>query len=158
MLDQDTENQDALSALERIYRQRGDSVLLAEILIKRSQVEPDTRKKREVLAEAAKLYEGPLADEFKAIEAWKKILEIDEVTREPWKPWLICSSGLAVLKSWWPSCACRSVTPAAWPLKAQKLGRIGQIQAEELDRQPDAIATYRELLDMQANSLWRCRR
>ncbi len=153
VLDQDTENQDALSALERIYRQRGDSVLLAEILIKRSQVEPDTRKKREVLAEAAKLYEGPLADEFKAIEAWKKILEIDESDARALEALADLFERARRFEELVAILRVQVRHTSSMAAKAQKLGRIGQIQAEELDRQPDAIATYRELLDMQANSL-----
>src|SRR5262249_50623198 len=78
VLDLDGENQEALVALERIYRSRGDSTLLAEMLTKRAALESNRQRRKEILAEAARLYEGELADEFKAIEAWKKILEIDE--------------------------------------------------------------------------------
>ena len=153
VLDQDSENQDALSALERIYRQRSDSVLLAEILIKRSQVESDTRKKREALAEAAKLYEGPLADEFKAIEAWKKILDINEGDTQALEALADLFERARRFEELVGILRVQVRHTSSMAVKTQKLGRIGQIQAEELDRAQDAIATYRELLDMQPNSL-----
>ena len=80
MLELEPENQDALSALERIYRNRGDVVLLAETLLKRAALsgEQEDGQRRKLLAEAAKLYEGPLADEERAVEAWRKVLELEE--------------------------------------------------------------------------------
>jgi len=152
VLDSDTENQDALVALERIYRQRGDSTLLAEMLTKRAQLEPDTGRRKEILAEAARLYEGELADEFKAIEAWKRILELDESDEralsslaELYQRGRRFEDLVNVLRT--------QAGHAAGGQKAQLLGRIAELLAEELERPGEAIEMYRELLDLQPNSL-----
>ena len=153
VLDVDTENQDALAALERIYRQRGDSTLLAEMLTKRSQLESDSARRKELLSEAARLYEGELADEFKAIEAWKKILELDESdTRalaslaELYQRSRRFEDLVNVLRAQ----AGHTTQPAQ---RAQIFGRIAELLADELERPTEAIETYRELLDLQPNSL-----
>ena len=152
VLDLEAENQDALSALERIYRQRGDSQLLAEMLIKRAQLELDGDKRKEKLAEAAELYQGPLADEFKAVEAWRKILELDESD----------SRALSALADLYQRSrrfeelaqVLRSQSRhASGAQKIQLIGRIADLFAEELEQLPEAVATYRELLDLQPTSL-----
>jgi tetratricopeptide (TPR) repeat protein len=153
VLDLEAENQEALSALERIYRQRGDSTLLAEMLTRRSSLELDSRRRKEILAEAARLYEGELADEFKAIEAWKKILELDEGDER-------ALSSLAELyqrgrrfEDLVTVLRIQAGHVSQPGQKAQLLGRIAELFAEELERPAEAIEMYRELLDLQPNSM-----
>ncbi len=152
VLDLDGENTEALLALERIYRQRGDSTLLAEILTKRAQLETDRKRRIEILAEAARLYEGELADDFKAIEAWKKILEIDEYSAqalsaltELYQRGRRFEDLISVLKT-------QAVKTSQPGQKAQLYGRIGKLY-DELDRPAAAIEMYRELLVLQPNSM-----
>src|SRR5207248_2653374 len=62
VLDVDGENTEALEALDRIYRVRAAHSELAHILERRAGVEYDVTQKKQLLAEAATLHEGPLGD------------------------------------------------------------------------------------------------
>src|SRR5207237_6267124 len=76
------DNGEALSALEQIYRGRNDPAPLAEILERRADEELDVAKKKQLLAEAAQLHAGPLADRGRAVEVWRKALDADEADGE----------------------------------------------------------------------------
>ena len=154
VLDQESDNQDALSSLERIYRGRGDSTLLAEMLLRRAQLELNSTTKKTLLSEAAELYQGPLADEFKAVEAWKKILELDETD----------SKALSALADLYQRTrrfnelveVLQTQARSSSVKGAQKivaLGRIAELYSEELDQPAQAIEVYRELLELQPSSL-----
>jgi tetratricopeptide (TPR) repeat protein len=152
VLDNESDNHEALAALERIYRQRGDSTLLAEMLLRRAGLEEDIVKRKSLLTEAAALYQGPLADEFKAVEAWKKILELDETDGK-------ALSSLAELyhRSRRFEELVSVLTTQARLLngnaKANILARIADLLSEELDQSAQAIEVYRELLQIQPGSL-----
>ena len=62
VLEVDGENGDALEALERIYRGRGDHAELASILGRRAGIEFDVAQKKQLYAEAAELHERALGD------------------------------------------------------------------------------------------------
>ena len=57
VIDLESDNQTALAALERIYRLRNDSTLLAEMLLVAAALEIDHAKKKALLSEAAELYQ-----------------------------------------------------------------------------------------------------
>src|SRR5262249_5567445 len=71
-------NLEALEALERIYRARGDAALLAVVLEPRAEEELDLANKKTLLAEAARIQEGPLASSSGAIATWRKLLDVDD--------------------------------------------------------------------------------
>jgi len=152
VIDLESDNQVALAALERIYRLRNDSTLLAEMLLRRAALELDQGKKKALLSEAAELYQGPLADEFKAVEAWKKILDLDETDAK-------ALSALAELyqrtRRFEELCAILQTQARAsrGATKVQILAHIAELFADELDQPAQAIAVYRELLELQPNSL-----
>ena len=60
VIDLEGDNHEALAALERIYRQRGDATLLAEMLLKRAGLEDNIAKRKSLLTEAAGLYQDRL--------------------------------------------------------------------------------------------------
>lgn len=152
VLDLEGDNHEALAALERIYRQRGDSTLLAEMLLRRASLEETTASRKALLTEAAGLYQGPLADEFKAVEAWKKILELDETDGK-------ALSSLAELYhrgrrfEELVSVLTAQSRLLSGNAKANILARIADLLSEELDQSAQAIEVYRELLQIQPNSL-----
>ena len=152
VIDLEGDNHEALAALERIYRQRGDATLLAEMLLKRAGLEDNIAKRKSLLTEAAGLYQGPLADEFKAVEAWKKILELDETDGK-------ALSSLAELYhrgrrfEELVSVLTSQARLLSGNAKANILARIADLLSEELDQSAQAIEVYRELLSIQPNSL-----
>jgi tetratricopeptide (TPR) repeat protein len=152
VLDLESDNHVALAALERIYRLRNDSTLLAEMLLRRAVLEPDHAKKKTLLSEAAELYQGPLADEFKAVEAWKKILELDETDGKAlgaladlYQRTRRFEELVAVLQT--------QARTSRGTSKVQILARIAELFSDELDQPAQAIEVYRELLELQPNSL-----
>lgn len=152
VLDLENDNQDALQALERIYRQRNDSTLLAEMLLRRAQLELASDKRKALLSEAAALYQGPLADEFKAVEAWKKILELDEQDQKA----LTALADLYQRSRRFDELVSVLQTQArlaSGNTKVQILGRIAELFSEELDAAGQAIEVYREILTLQPTSL-----
>ena len=152
VLDNEWDNQEALAALERIYRKRNDATLLAEMLLRRAALEENLAKRKTLLTEAAGLYQGPLADEFKAVEAWKKILELDETDGK-------ALSSLAELyhRSRRFEELVSVLTTQARLLngnaKVNILMRIADLLSEDLDQPTQAIEVYRELLTIQPSSL-----
>ena len=154
VLELEAENQDALSALERIYRNRGDVVLLAETLLKRAGLtSQDDDQKRKLLAEAARLYEGPLADEDRAVEAWRKVLEVEESDAQA----LTALAALYERTRRWEDLvtvlnAQARFTDAA-AQRAQLKGRVAELLSDQIDDTERAISAYRDLLDLQPTSL-----
>lgn len=152
VLDLENDNQDALQALERIYRLRNDATLLAEMLLRRAALELDSGKRKALLSEAAALYQGPLADEFKAVEAWKKILELDETDAKAldaladlYQRSRRFDELVQVLQT--------QARLASGSAKVTTLGRIAELYSEELDQSTQAIEVYREILTLQPTSL-----
>ena len=77
--DADSENADALAALERLYRKTNRYADLLGIYEKRRDLSPDPEEKRSISYEIAKLYETELKDLDKAIDTYNAVLE-DEPT------------------------------------------------------------------------------
>jgi tetratricopeptide (TPR) repeat protein len=152
VLDLESDNQDALQALERIYRQRNDATLLAEMLLRRAALELASDKRKQLLSEAAALYQGPLADEFKAVEAYKKILELDETDAAA----LSALADLYQRSRRFDELVQVLQTQArlqSGSAKVATLGRIAELYSEELDAASQAIEVYREILTLQPTSL-----
>jgi len=78
VLEVDSDNGDALEALDRIYRARGAHAELASILGRRAGIEYDVGEKKRLYAEAAELHEGALGDVPGAIAGWRKVLDVDD--------------------------------------------------------------------------------
>ncbi|HWM85705.1 MAG TPA: tetratricopeptide repeat protein, partial [Kofleriaceae bacterium] len=77
VLDIDPESSQALSSLERIYRERRDSAPLAEVLWRRGELAFDAGEKRSCLAEVAGLREE-LGDAAGAAASWRAVLELED--------------------------------------------------------------------------------
>ena len=75
----DSENEGALAALERLYRQTGRFSELLEVYEKRRDLALDTTQKKTINFEIAKLFETEIKDVEKAITTYLAVLE-DEPT------------------------------------------------------------------------------
>ncbi len=69
------ENQDALSALERLYRQTGRFEDLLSIYAKKRELAGSDDDRREILYATARLYVEELKQPAKAVETYKEVLE-----------------------------------------------------------------------------------
>ena len=149
----DRDDSDALEALERLYRVRGDAARLADVLTRRASIEIDAGAKNALYAESAQLAERALADPDAAIELWRKVLELDDADA----PALAALARLLEQRSRWPELAdllSRSAEVAGEPrVQAALLSRVAALSAERLDDVPRAIAALRELLDLQPDSM-----
>lgn len=77
--DADSENGDALAALERLYRATSRYADLLGVYEKRCELSPDSGEKKQIRYEMAKLYETELKDLDRAIDTYNLVLE-DEPT------------------------------------------------------------------------------
>lgn len=77
--DADSENADALAALERLYRATSRYADLLSVYEKRRELSPDATEKKQISYEIAKLYETELKDLDRAIDTYNGVLE-DEPT------------------------------------------------------------------------------
>lgn len=77
--DADSENADALAALERLYRATSRYADLLSVYEKRRELSPDHNEKKQISYEIAKLYETELKDLDRAIDTYNGVLE-DEPT------------------------------------------------------------------------------
>jgi len=73
--DADSENSDALAALERLYRATERYSDLLGIYEKRRDLSPDWSEKKQISYEIAKLYETEVKDLDKAIDTYNAVLE-----------------------------------------------------------------------------------
>jgi tetratricopeptide (TPR) repeat protein len=153
LLASDREDKDALEALERLYRVRGDASRLAEILTRRAAVELDAEQQRALYGEAARLAEESLGDRDGAIELWQKVLGIEESDAQA----LSALGRLYESRGRWADLA--DLLSGAARLQddvhaqASLLSRIASIAAERLNDLPRAIAALRELLDLEPTAM-----
>src|SRR4029079_7403735 len=83
VLDRVPEDEDALEALEGIYRKSGDAEALYEILVRRAELAgSDTKRERELRLQIGALAEDPLGRLEEAIAAFERVLEISVSDRE----------------------------------------------------------------------------
>ena len=80
--DADSENGDALGALERLYRQTSRYADLLEIYEKKRDLANDPQERKAIQYEIAKLFENEVKDVDKAIDTYNAILE-DEPAEGP---------------------------------------------------------------------------
>ena len=153
LLVDDREDADALEALERLYRVRGDAGRLADILTRRASIEADVDAKKALYSEAAQLAEQSLGDPDGAVEMWRKLLEIDDTDAQA----LAALARLLEQRARWPELTdllARAADIASEPrAQAALLGRVAALSAERLDDLPRAIAALRDLLDLQPDSM-----
>jgi tetratricopeptide (TPR) repeat protein len=153
VLSQEKDNAEALESLEQIYRGRKDPARLADILERRAEEEFDITGKKKLLAEAANLHAGALADRPRAVQVWKKVLDADEADGEA----LDALAGLYEADARWPELVealqakARFAEDAAAQL-ALKF-RIADLYANQLDDGDKAVEAYRDLLDLAPDSL-----
>ncbi len=153
VLQLDGENGEALEALDRIYRVKGDAAQLAEILARRAELELDVTQKKLQLAEAARLYESSLGDQTRAIETWRKVIDTDEADH----------AALDALARLYESAGRYPELVATLTEKARfeedhgaQVGlksRVAAIWAERLNDLDKAVEAYRDLLDLAPDSL-----
>ena len=83
VLDRVPDDQDALEALEGIYRRSGDGEALYEILVRRAELAgADTKAERELRLQIGALAESPLGRLEEAIAAYERVLEISVSDRD----------------------------------------------------------------------------
>ncbi len=79
--ERDSENQDAIAALERLYRQTGRHEDLLKIFEKKRDLSPAPDERRAILFQIAGLYVGELKNPRAAIDTYRQVLEDSE--RDP---------------------------------------------------------------------------
>jgi tetratricopeptide (TPR) repeat protein len=149
----DAEHAEALSALERIYRVAGDAKRLAEVLADRAQLEFDVAQKKALHAEAARLYEGALADVTSAITAWRKVLDVDETDHDA----LDALARILEREGRYPELVElleQKVRFEERPAEQVALqSRVAAIYAERLGDLERAVEAYRRLIDLAPDSI-----
>jgi hypothetical protein len=122
VLDQESDNQDALSSLERIYRQRGDSTLLAEMLLRRAQLELNSTKRRRCCRKRQSCTKARWRMSLRPSKRGRRSWNSTRRTARRCRLWLTCISAPVALTSW-----CRSAADA---------GSLKQRQGRPEDRRP----------------------
>ena len=153
----DAESADALGALERIYRRLGSSRRLAETLDRRAALENDVLEKKRLIAESARLWEGALAGEDangeQAVAAWRRVLDVDEGDHDA----LDALAALHERAGRWADLVAvleqkARVTDSTSDQVALK-ELVASLYAEKLGALDRAVDAYRDLLDIQPDSL-----
>jgi tetratricopeptide (TPR) repeat protein len=150
LVELDPQNDKAQDTLEKLLEQAEDYQGLAKQLERRAQVSADGDKRLGALRQLGKLMDQTLASPTHAIEAWERVLDIDE--RDPAA--LESLDGLYQRKA---EPAKRSVllrrrleiSRAESPVAQAKLLReVGRIAEQDLGRPEEAIEAYEELTDL----------
>ena len=81
VLDLDPAHEEALAELEKLYERSKNWEKLAEVCSKKANIAADSRAQVESLQKLGLLYTDKLENPQKAIEAWQRLLEIDESHR-----------------------------------------------------------------------------
>ncbi|HEX2574271.1 MAG TPA: tetratricopeptide repeat protein [Polyangia bacterium] len=132
------------------YAEMADAWLEAE-----SRVEPhDLSLRADFLRRAAVIYDEDLEDPKKALGVYRRLLDLDPTNLETARPAAQALERLYVGQKAWPELIDILRREAEWAEAAEAkkdyLRRVGEVQ-EELLRTPDAaIATHREILDLDA--------
>lgn len=74
-LNDDTGDEPALAALERLYEAEDKSRDLVQILKKREEVTSDSSERKRAMVKAAEILSGPLADVTEGTQAWRAVVE-----------------------------------------------------------------------------------
>ncbi|MBT8494839.1 MAG: tetratricopeptide repeat protein, partial [Deltaproteobacteria bacterium] len=142
----------ALESLERIFRERGDSRMLAETLHRLAEQEGEPQKKKSLLAEVGGL-RAQLGDLNGAAEIWREVLEVDEAddrahqslseiyeSKGQWHE-LIDILGIA---------ANHASEPA---IEQQLRARIAHVYADQLGELDAAAEAWTRVLDVEPSDL-----
>ncbi|MEI7893108.1 MAG: tetratricopeptide repeat protein, partial [Myxococcales bacterium] len=148
--DAEPEHPEALSALERLYRQTERFPELLGIYEKRRDLTSEPEEKRAIHYSIAKLYETEVRDRAKAIETYQAILEDDPSEG----PALAALDVLyAELGQWQPyaeTLRCRITLEADERVLTDIKFRLGQTLEKYLSDQAGALENYREILAVDA--------
>jgi tetratricopeptide (TPR) repeat protein len=140
---------EALEALEEIYKRGSRFEELAKVLNHRADLVDDSFKKRELLAEVARLREDALDDDAGAIESWRAVLDVDDIDRAA----LEALSRLHEQRQEWPELldALMRLAPLADDASRQVSlrKRAAQVQRDQLEDLEGAIDSYRDVLDLE---------
>jgi golgin subfamily B member 1 len=152
ILEQDSENQSALAAIEALYRKRGDREGLAKILERRAETELDSYQQAALRGEAAALYEQR-GDLKSAVRNWEAAHEADDAAVPPIDALIRLYEHdgnherlVAVLED-----RARLVDDPAG--KVALYVRIAEIRATALDDADGAALALREAIDIDPDSL-----
>src|SRR5678815_3214788 len=74
-------HEEALTELYKLYERNKDWAKLADVSSKQAMIAPDDKTKVEALQRLGLLYTEKVEDSAKAIDAWQKLLAIDENNR-----------------------------------------------------------------------------
>ncbi len=145
------DNQVALSALERLYRQTARWRDLLDVYGKKRELADAPRERKQILYEIAKLYEVQIGDPKAAIETYQAVLEDDPAD----------SATLAALdalyqktKSWEPYAEVlrrRIELEGDERVLVDLKFRLAQTELEYLGDEPGALENYREILQIDAD-------
>jgi tetratricopeptide (TPR) repeat protein len=153
VLEADAESVEALEALDRIYRVRGDAAKLADVLVRRAEIELDVTQKKAFFAEAARLHEASLYDAARAVETWKRVLDVDEGDGAA----LDALARLYESGSRWQDLVDVLQQKVRFEedtgAQAGHKARIAALYAERLGDVDKAVDAYRDLLDVAPESL-----
>ncbi|PID38647.1 MAG: hypothetical protein CSA65_04890 [Proteobacteria bacterium] len=140
---------EALRALEAIYKRGSRFEELAGVLVRRAELIDDSFKKRELLTEVARLREDALDDDAGAIEAWRAVLDVDELDRAA----LEALRQLYEQQEQWPELldVLTRLAPLADDASRQVAlrKRAAEVQRDNLDDLEGAIDCYRDVLDLE---------
>jgi tetratricopeptide (TPR) repeat protein len=153
VLDAEPANLEALEALDRIYRGRGDAQPLVAILERRAQEELDLAQKKRLYAEAAQLSDRALHNADEATRLWRKLLEVDEAdpaALDALAHLYEAGGHYAELVELCEQKARFEEDPAA---QIGLKSRIAALYAERLNDLDKAVQAYRDLIDLAPDSL-----
>ncbi|HTJ43734.1 MAG TPA: tetratricopeptide repeat protein [Kofleriaceae bacterium] len=148
VLELDAESTVALDALARIHRVAGDLAGLSEVQWRRGELAFDPAEKRKAFVETAQLRER-LARYDGAIEAWRKVLDLDDADREALDHLAALHERRGDLRA-----LVETLVQAARYADGQEekrfKTRVAQLYAQLGDQQA-AIAAWREVADLDPN-------
>lgn len=148
--DADSENADALAALERLYRSTSRYADLLGIYEKRRDLSPDHNEQKQISYEIAKLYETELKDLDRAIDTYNSVLE-----SEPTDTRALAALDVLYrqLEKWEPyvDTLRRRIELDATEAELIDLKyRLGQTLEKHTDDAAGALENYREILFLDA--------
>ncbi|MDY0002029.1 MAG: hypothetical protein RBU30_12085, partial [Polyangia bacterium] len=151
ILDLDEVNEQAIGALERLYRASQDWEHLLEIYRKKVDLAANDQERCEILASLAKLYEEQIGEPEKAIESYKAILDL--AGEEPGA--LEALDRLYLAQQKWQELAetlnreLALVPPDDTTRLVELKFRLGQIQEAHLESPRGAVDCYRDIIELQ---------
>ena len=145
-LDIDAGDLVSLEALDGLLVQRGDHAGLADVLQQRLDVESDAAVRAETALRLGRLWEGPLADPSRAIDAYRRAFDEGDGQGEV----IVSLERLFAAQRMYPELLENLRTQVAMKAseseRAGLLLRIGRLQLDELGESEAALESFREVL------------